>query len=289
MEGDRDLSKRTSRNDALKRAIGESVARVLARRVGASVQKPHLGFDAVMRSVSGRVGVDRQRLPFYHQVNRFRLRHDRRAAAYGVLRSCRLSGGQRRVALTFDDGPSPENTRPLLDLLERYEARATFFVVGEQVLGHPLLTREIVDKGHELGNHSYSHPDPSLVTATELNDDLARAADAIKSVVGRRPELARPPFGKRAKELATARTAWSTVVLWSVDSGDSAGLGSARVAKQVNDHVRPGDIVLMHDGGARRPVTIEATEVILRTLRSRGYDFVSVSELVSSGDTRQTP
>ena len=225
------------------------------------------------------------RLPFFHELNRIRLRLDRRSTARGVVRNGPAKGTERTVALSFDDGPSPANTGPVLELLARHDARATFFMVGEQVLEHPALARAVLAAGHEIANHSHTHPDPSLVGAPEWMDEFARAAAAIESVVGVRPRLVRPPFGKRAEELAAGLAVDSTVVLWSVDSGDTAGFAASRIAHEVVDHVRPGDIVLMHDGGAARPATIEAAAAILEALRRRGYRFVSVSDVLrANGD-----
>jgi peptidoglycan/xylan/chitin deacetylase (PgdA/CDA1 family) len=181
------------------------------------------------------------------------------------------------VALSFDDGPSPANTPVLLELLARHGALATFFVVGEEVERHPELARELVAAGHELGNHSFSHPNPLALPDQELAGEFARGAEAIELATGRRPEVLRPPYGKRAGDLAAL--CGSRAVLWSIDSGDTAGFTADRVAREVTANVRSGDVVLMHDGGGDRPTTIAATGRILENLGARGYRFVTVSQL----------
>jgi len=198
-----------------------------------------------------------------------------RHGSSGVVRA--VPGGEERViALSFDDGPSPANTERLLEALARHDARATFFMVGERAVDHPELARAVVAAGHEVGNHSYSHAHPEALEREELALQFDRAADAIEQAAGVRPSLVRPPYGKGAEGLGAAK-----VVLWSIDSGDTAGFGADRVAKEIIDHACSGDIVLLHDGGNERPVTIAAVETVLETLSERGFRFVTVSELLS--------
>jgi peptidoglycan/xylan/chitin deacetylase (PgdA/CDA1 family) len=119
------------------------------------------------------------------------------------------------------------------------------------------------------------------LTLDELVAEFDLAASAIEAVTGVRPSLVRPPYGKRARDLAATLPEGESVVLWSLDSGDTAGFDAARVGREVVDHARPGDIVLLHDGGSHRPVTLEAVAAALETLTALGYRFVTVSELLS--------
>jgi peptidoglycan/xylan/chitin deacetylase (PgdA/CDA1 family) len=234
-----------------------------------------------VRVASGRLRGIAHRTPPVFALNRRRLRRvaDSGAQPAGVVRARTPANGELVVALSYDDGPSPVNTPALIELLARHRARATFFVVGEEVDRNPELARDIVAAGHELGNHSFSHPNLLALTGSALKEDFEHAAESVERAVGRRPTLVRPPYGKRAGDVA--ELCGSTTVLWSVDSGDTAGFAADRVAHEVIAHVRSGDVVLMHDGGDERPATLGATARILEALAGQGYRFVTVSELLA--------
>jgi peptidoglycan/xylan/chitin deacetylase (PgdA/CDA1 family) len=191
---------------------------------------------------------------------------------------------ERVVALSYDDGPSPENTPELLEILAAAGARATFFVVGSEVVRYPELAARIAQYGHELGNHSYSHPKSRDLDEQETRLEIERA-NLVIAQAAVAPRLFRPPFGKQSR--AQARVGQSvglTSVLWSIDSGDTMPFSSTRIASEVVGRVRPGDIVLMHDGhdrGGRRQRTLDASRDILRLLGERAYRFVTVSELLN--------
>jgi peptidoglycan-N-acetylglucosamine deacetylase len=186
------------------------------------------------------------------------------------------------LALTYDDGPSPVNTPRLLDILRERQARATFFVVGSEVDRNTDLLARVAAEGHEIGNHSISHTNPLELDDNALRADIERAHEAISRVVAG-PSLYRPPFGKKPKESAgICRALGMTSVLWSIDSGDTRGFATDRIVHEVVGRARPGDIVLMHDGGEHRPRTLEATRRILEELTARGYRFVTVSELFAA-------
>ncbi len=220
----------------------------------------------------------RSRLGFW--LNQWRLRAEvRRGVPVGVVRMAR-NRRDRMIALSYDDGPSPANTPELLEILAGAGARATFFVVGSKVVRHSQLTARIAQAGHELGNHSYSHANPLDLDEQGLRLEIERGARAIAGVVDQ-PSLFRPPFGKRPREAArVCAEIGLTTVLWSMDSGDTRPFSASRIADEVVRHVRPGDIVLMHDGGERRQETLDATRRILEELGGRGYRFVTVSELL---------
>ena len=188
---------------------------------------------------------------------------------------------ERVVALSYDDGPSPENTPELLEILAAAGARATFFVVGSEVARYPELATQIAEAGHELGNHSYSHPSSRDLDEQETRLEMERANLAIAQAAVT-PRLFRPPFGKQSRTQAQiGRSVGLTSVLWSVDSGDTMPFSDTRIVREVVGRVEPGDIVLMHDGGDRRQRTLDATRAILKQLGDRGYRFVTVSELLN--------
>ncbi len=190
----------------------------------------------------------------------------------------------RRLALTFDDGPSAANTARVLDLLAEHDARGTFFAVGSRASGLEEVLIRAAGAGHELANHTYSHLHTVHFTRARLRDDLAQASSVIEAVTAgsARVRLVRPPFGKdRRRTVVLGRELGLLTVLWSVDSGDAMGVGREKIVASVTAAAAPGAIVLMHDGGAERPATLGALETLLPRLRAEGYELVTVSELLA--------
>jgi len=192
-----------------------------------------------------------------------------------------------RVALSFDDGPDPEVTPAVLDALARHGARATFFTIGQSLETHPRLARRIVVEGHELGNHSWRHSRwQNFFGAGEQSREIERGAQAIAAVTGSQAKpLYRPPIGLKSPPLARAASQQElTLVAWSLHSRDTRTADPERIARRVLLRIRPGDIVLMHDGhdlpGRHRPGCAQATPLILQGLREKGLHCVTVSELL---------
>jgi peptidoglycan/xylan/chitin deacetylase (PgdA/CDA1 family) len=177
------------------------------------------------------------------------------------------------VALTFDDGPGAHTER-LLATLAHYQARSTFFVIGQKVADNPQIVRAQVAAGHEIGNHTWSHPDLTQLAPDEVSDQINLADQAIEAAVGFRPTYVRPPFG--ALNPSVRATVDRPLILWSVDPRDWECLDTDVVASHVLENVRPGDVVLMHD---IHRTTVDAVPRILDALAGRGYHFVTVSEL----------
>lgn len=200
---------------------------------------------------------------------------------------CRSSGiaahregpPRREVAIGFDDGPWTE-TPAFVSMLERAKATATFFMIGRQVgtQDRSLLLRELRD-GDVLGDHSYSHPD--LVTSREARTQLLRTLERIKAVSGYTPCVFRPPYGDTdAAVQQTARSLGLSTVLWNVDPTDWARPGTGAIEQRVLAQVRPGSILISHDGGGPRAQTLAAYPGIIAKLRARGYRIVSLLELL---------
>lgn len=192
-----------------------------------------------------------------------------------------------RVALSFDDGPDPEVTPAVLDALALHRARATFFCVGRSLEEHPRLAQRLCAEGHELGNHSWRHSRwQSFFGADEQMREIERGAQAIAAVTGSQAKpLYRPPFGLKSPRLARAAyQSQLTVVAWSLHSLDSRTVDPMRTARRVLKRIRPGDIVLMHDGhdrpGQHRPACARAVPLILAGLHAKGLQCVTVSELL---------
>ena len=179
-----------------------------------------------------------------------------------------------RIYLTFDDGPHPEYTPSLLDLLAQAQSRATFFVVGQACERYPELLQRIVDEGHAVGNHSYFHHSPGLVTASQLKAEVIKTRDAIKRISGRETSLFRPPYG--ALTLSKIAMLWGSgyqVALWNVDPKDYSST-PAEVADWFASHPLQGqDVVLLHDVHA---AAAAALPTVLEDLRRRGLSSAAL-------------
>lgn len=185
----------------------------------------------------------------------------------------------RVVALSFDDGPWAD-TPGFVSVLERRHVPATFFMIGSQVAGHrALLERELRD-GDALGNHSFTHP--FLTRTGDARTQLSRTSAAIERASGYRPCIFRPPYGdKNAAVVATALAQQMSTIIWDVDPRDYTRPGAGVIAARVLGAVRPGSIVLMHDGGGPRGQTLAALPGIIDVLRARGYGFATVPQLLA--------
>jgi peptidoglycan/xylan/chitin deacetylase (PgdA/CDA1 family) len=189
----------------------------------------------------------------------------------------RGAGGAPRVALTFDDGPH-EMTDAYLDVLDRFGARATFFVVGRDCEKHPEALLRIVARGHEVAGHGYTHTAFTSLGAGALREELARTAALLPPATTPRP-LVRPPFGATSVvTLAVSAQAGYTSVLWSRDSDDCRTSSPAEVAARLApDTLTPGDIVLLHEA---QDWTLAALPSALTALAAAGWQAVTVGELL---------
>ncbi|MFJ9517995.1 polysaccharide deacetylase family protein [Kitasatospora sp. NPDC101801] len=187
----------------------------------------------------------------------------------------------RVVALTFDDGPNPPYTGRILDVLDRYQVPATFFCVGLHALAHHEELSRMAAAGHQIANHTWSHPYLPDLSRTELADQLARTDDAVAQVVGAEgPRLFRPPYGSRTPEvLSWLADGGSTVALWDVEPFDWALPGADAITRSILEQTRPGSVILMHDGGGDRSQTAEALPGVIEGLLARGYSFARMDQL----------
>lgn len=186
---------------------------------------------------------------------------------------------QPYIALTFDDGPSDKLTPHLLDLLAQHHIHATFFVVGENAAQYPDVLRRAVREGHEIGNHSWSHPNFARMSDEGVRSQIKRTEEAIVAAIGLRPTLLRPPYGSitaRQKHFIHDDLGYE-IVLWDVDPLDWKRPGPSVVASRILKETHPGSIVLAHDIHAQ---TIEAMPATLNELEGKGFKFVTVSELL---------
>ncbi|MDY5973334.1 polysaccharide deacetylase family protein [Streptococcus hyovaginalis] len=180
----------------------------------------------------------------------------------------------KRVALTFDDGPSPVTTPKVLDILAKYHAKATFFSIGSKVEDQAQLVKRMVADGHEIGNHTWSHPNLTHLSEAAVRQELTLTNEAIKKVTGSLPHLMRPPFG--STNATVKAVSEMTEVLWTVDTLDWQSRSSTAILDHVKAQLKPGGIILMHD---IHQSSVDALPAVLDYLQSQGYEVVTVSEL----------
>lgn len=191
---------------------------------------------------------------------------------------CRAESADRVVALTFDDGPDADSTPRVLDLLKRYDVRATFFVVGEQARQNPELIHRLVAEGHTVAGHSYYHlPQSTLWSSQRYTEELFRCNDVVARLTGLRMRLYRPPFGVTNPPIARAVKNMGLIpVGWSVRSLDTMTKNSDRVVDRVMRGLRGGDVILLHD---RLENSEELLEKLLTALWIQHYTTATVDEL----------
>jgi peptidoglycan/xylan/chitin deacetylase (PgdA/CDA1 family) len=195
----------------------------------------------------------------------------------------RANTQEKVIALTYDDGPYPPYTDRILEVLDRYQAKGTFFAIGKQIEKHPNLVRLMLQKGEEMANHSYSHQDMLFKSNRFLKEEIEKT-DRLLRQQGVTQEIDfRPPWGRRFIGLLTlVAQKHKKLIMWDIDSQDYKDeLSAEAIANRVIDRARPGAIVVMHDGGGDRSRTAIATEIILKNLQAKGYTFPTVSELLS--------
>ncbi|SIT88642.1 polysaccharide deacetylase family protein [Edaphobacillus lindanitolerans] len=181
------------------------------------------------------------------------------------------------VALTFDDGPHPQVTPRVLETLEREDVKATFFMLGSQAEFYPDVARQVAEAGHEIGNHSDSHPDLTKFGIDGIRRQMVGSARKIEAATGVRPDVERPPYGAINDAVKQAASESGTpIVLWSVDSLDWKSRNAGAVNRLVSGRVHPGAIILMHDIHAS---TADALPQMIAELKAKGYQFVTVRQL----------
>ena len=194
---------------------------------------------------------------------------------------------QKVVALTIDDGPHNKVTPEILAVLREKQVKATFFVLGENVEHFPKLLAQEVANGHEIGTHTYSHPLLSKFNSKKMAEEFDKAEKEITPTAPK-PTLFRPPGGfYNHQVIETDHLRGYTVILWSVDPRDWSRPSTEKVVERVLHNIKPGSIVLLHDGQYPLP-TPQALGIIIDRLREQGYDFVTVSELLQYNEVRHS-
>jgi len=193
------------------------------------------------------------------------------------------NNSERKIALTFDDGPHKSYTEEILNILDEYGIKATFFVVGSNVEQHPELVKRELEAGHEIGNHTYSHPHLTNIEADELYREMLETERILVEMTDYRPKLFRPPEGVYSQTVSTTLERLDYIpILWTVDTKDWKKPTAETIAKTVVDHTEPGVIILCHDFVSGKSNTPAALRIFIPKLLEQGYQFVTVSELLMS-------
>jgi peptidoglycan-N-acetylglucosamine deacetylase len=194
------------------------------------------------------------------------------------------SRDKKLVALTFDDGPDDKYTPEVLSILKQENIHATFFLIGNRVTAFPDRVKQIASLGHAIGNHSWDHPDFNKLTASQMQMELKKTDQVLYPLIGYHTQLFRPPYGSANDSvLKEARAEGYAVIDWSVDSLDWKGTQPKQILNYVRQEIYPGGIILQHSAGGNGDTlenTVTALPKIISELRSSGYQFVTIPELL---------
>ena len=186
------------------------------------------------------------------------------------------------IALTFDDGPHPKETNQILDVLDKYNVKGTFFVVGKHANWYSKPLIRATKEGHEIANHTFSHPDISNLSSDDIKREIKECEDTLIKLTGKRPTLFRPPYGSYSEEKLgeIARESGYKIILWTtLDAKDWKNPPSSQISDTIISKAQNGDIILLHDYGTEN--TVKALDTIIPEMMKKGYKFVTVSELIN--------
>ena len=204
-----------------------------------------------------------------------------------IVDSAKLTPEQKVIALTFDDGPWPESTAQVLDILKKNQIKGTFFLIGQNVKNYPGLVKREIAEGHVIGNHTWHHW-YQFLNPQAAAYEIDHTADLIYQVTGIKTNLFRPPGGLMHNGVAAyARNSKYAIIRWSSDSVDYSRPAVPKLINNVFRRAKPGGIVLMHDGGGNRSKTVQALPEIIANFRKQGYSFVTIPELLEMQDKDQ--
>ncbi len=188
---------------------------------------------------------------------------------------------KKRIALTFDDGPHPKFTKQIIDILQEYSIKATFFVTGENAEKEPNLIKEIIANGNEIGNHSYSHKSLFLKFYKEIETEIKKTDSILRNLGVKGAIHYRPPFGRFfLTTLIVLSKMHKKLILWNLGPKDFKAKSSEEIYLKILKNVFPGSIILLHDGNGDRTKTIIALQKIIPELLSQGYIFETISEFI---------
>ncbi len=190
---------------------------------------------------------------------------------------------EKVISISFDAAWGRANTEEILNILDRYDVKTTFFLVGFWAEKHPDLVQELIARGHEIGNHSATHPHMAQLSKAQIREELRRCSDLVASITGKPTTLFRPPYGEYNDDVVrVSREEGYACVQWSVDSLDWKNLGTQHMIRQCTKDISPGDIVLFHNDSK---YILEALPQILEYYTQAGYKIIPVSQLLLEGET----
>ena len=181
------------------------------------------------------------------------------------------------VAITLDDGPHATNTQKILDILDAHNAKATFFMLGQNVVNNEEVVKNVYKRGNEIGIHTWDHKQLTKLSQDEIVSQVERTSDAIYKIIGKRPKLVRPPYG--AINDTVKNSINYSLILWNIDSLDWKSRDEKQIVPLVMNSVQDGDIILLHD---IHSTTVPAVEKIVSQLEEQGYQMVTVSQLLEA-------
>lgn len=192
---------------------------------------------------------------------------------------CCFPNDEKKIALTFDDGPHPKYTEKILQVLDKYGIKATFFAIGENITYYPEAFQKIKEAGHEIGNHTFSHPHLQQKDPTTLEQEIEKAEEMMS--FSNENKLFRPPEGVCSDTVCRVASQMGyTIILWTVDTRDWSHPAPDAIIQNVKTNVKSGDIILFHDYIAAPSPTPEALDKLIPLLLAKGFRFVTVSELI---------
>ena len=193
------------------------------------------------------------------------------------------SRDKKIIALTFDDGPHPKETLEVLDVLKKYDVKATFFIAGKHANWYSKPLLRAIKENHEIGNHTFNHPDISKLSESQIEDEILKCEEVLIKLTGKKPTLFRPPFGSYNENSLTsiANKLGYKIILWNtVDAKDWENPSANKIANTIIDNAKNGDIILLHDYGTEN--TVKALDILIPIMQQKGFKFVTVSQLINN-------
>ena len=199
-----------------------------------------------------------------------------------IIRNIKVDENDKVVALTFDDGPAPI-TREILDVLDKTEIKATFFVIGENIDQYPEILQEIHSRGHQIGNHTNTHPFTFLISKQSLAKEILITEEKIFEQTGLRPKIFRAPYALYPKHLIETTDMLNLeIISWDVDPEDWKMVNQDIIVNRIYKDTKPGSIILLHDGPPKldRSNTLQSLKPLIKELKDQDYQFLTISELL---------
>lgn len=193
------------------------------------------------------------------------------------------SRNEKIIAITFDDGPHPVETNKILDVLKKHDVCATFFIAGKHAAWYEKPLIRLVKEGHEIGNHTYNHPDVSTLSDYQIESEIIACEKIIFEKTGKKTNLFRPPYGNynRSNMSAIAKKLGYKIILWTtIDTKDWQNPSAQSISQKIINDAQNGDIILLHDYATNN--TVEALDMFIPAMKQKGYKFVTISQLIES-------